>query len=599
MEKRKVSASAVVRDIRSGLDAAGLMEKYLLTHKQLGNVLEKLVAAGRLSGEEAAKLNAPSPIGTVPEVSSAPPSLNANDVHQSEQPLLPNERTESESDIRPHISATGASKQSLLMRGILAGVLMVGFYGLALAIAAVLIYIPYTLWGYHRHVPIKLTFFCIVGAAVVVWSILPRWDRFVPPGVLLDPRHHPLFFEHLKAISKASNQKMPAEVYLVPDVNAWVAQRGGIMGIGSRPVMGVGLMLLHVLRVSEFRAVVAHEFGHYFGGDTKLGPWIYKTRAAIFRTLENLSKHSTILQLPFVWYGKLFLRLTHAISRRQEYTADELSARIVGARPLTTGLQAVHEAAIAFDAFWMQDMAPALSAGYRPPMGAGFSVFMQSEPIKNAVAHALDDAPAEEDPYQTHPSLSDRIEAVKDLPLGPDPHNDKFAITLLRDASGLEGAIFKFMSGQEEYAKLKPIEWNDVGKLVLLPNYKSLAKTYSSAFHNVTPEQLPESLSRVKEAIHRLATQQQLQLRGDQVNGFTGHLLGSVLSVVLSENGWSIQAPLGEDVFLAKSDKEIFPFAIVKTLESGKMSTSGWRQLCSEAGISTIDLERAAQKVAV
>ena len=27
--------------------------------------------------------------------------------------------------------------------------------------------------------------------------------------------------------------------------------------------------------------MLAHEFGHFYGGDTKLGPWIYKTRAAI------------------------------------------------------------------------------------------------------------------------------------------------------------------------------------------------------------------------------------------------------------------------------------------------------------------------------
>ena len=36
-------------------------------------------------------------------------------------------------------------------------------------------------------------------------------------------------------------QTMPEEVYVVNAVNAFVAQRGGIMGIGSRRVMGIGL----------------------------------------------------------------------------------------------------------------------------------------------------------------------------------------------------------------------------------------------------------------------------------------------------------------------------------------------------------------------
>ena len=121
---------------------------------------------------------------------------------------------------------------------------------------------------------------------------------------------------------------MPSEVYLVPDVNAWVSSRGGVMGFGSRRVMGIGLPLLHVTRVAEMEAVLAHEFGHYHGGDTRLGPWIYKTRTAIGRTLEALG--DGWLQVPFRAYGNFFLRVTQAISRAQEFTADRLAATLFG-----------------------------------------------------------------------------------------------------------------------------------------------------------------------------------------------------------------------------------------------------------------------------
>ena len=49
--------------------------------------------------------------------------------------------------------------------------------------------------------------------------------------------------------------------------------------------MIVGLPLLHLVSERGLRAVIAHEFGHYAGGDTKLGPWIHRTRAAIGRTI--------------------------------------------------------------------------------------------------------------------------------------------------------------------------------------------------------------------------------------------------------------------------------------------------------------------------
>ena len=51
--------------------------------------------------------------------------------------------------------------------------------------------------------------------------------------------------------------------------------------------MAVGLPLLSVLNISEFRGVVAHEFGHYDSGDTSIGPWVYKTQAAMIRTFIN------------------------------------------------------------------------------------------------------------------------------------------------------------------------------------------------------------------------------------------------------------------------------------------------------------------------
>jgi Zn-dependent protease with chaperone function len=136
-----------------------------------------------------------------------------------------------------------------------------------------------------------------------LWSIFPRIDKFIAPGPKLEPSEHPKFFELLEEVAAKTKQEMPAEVYLCPEVNAWVTQRGGFMGIGSRRVMGVGLPLLQAFTVSEFSAVLAHEFGHYYGGDTKMGPWIYKTRGMIGRTIYGLG--DSWIQKPFLLYGKL------------------------------------------------------------------------------------------------------------------------------------------------------------------------------------------------------------------------------------------------------------------------------------------------------
>src|SRR5215510_1114752 len=194
------------------------------------------------------------------------------------------------------------STPSLFWRATLAVLLMVGFYAFAFSIIGILLFIPYAEIAYVKqvnYVTVKIGFFCIAGAFIILWSILPRIDRFVPPGLIVHPSEHPKLFQMLKQIGEVTSQSLPAEVYLTNEMNAWVTNRGGVMGFGSRRVMGIGLPLMAVLSTSQLRAVVAHEFGHYHGGDTKLGPWIYKTRIAIGRTIYELERNESSLRILF------------------------------------------------------------------------------------------------------------------------------------------------------------------------------------------------------------------------------------------------------------------------------------------------------------
>ena len=70
---------------------------------------------------------------------------------------------------------------SLAANATLAVVLMFGFYLFALGIIGVLLFIPYATWVYLGSLPLKIAFFCVVGAGVIFYSILPRPDRFIEP----------------------------------------------------------------------------------------------------------------------------------------------------------------------------------------------------------------------------------------------------------------------------------------------------------------------------------------------------------------------------------------------------------------------------------
>jgi Zn-dependent protease with chaperone function len=179
--------------------------------------------------------------------------------------------------------------------------MVIASYLFVLLLAAACVYLPYLALrrsdspGFQI---IALFLFGIVISATILWSLLPHLDKFNPPGLLLDAATQPRLFTELENIAVALNEPMRREVYLIGDVNAWVADRSGFLGIGSRRVMGLGLPLLSILTVSQFRAVLAHECAHYYGGDTSLGPWVYKTQTAIVRIFRTSDRWVSLRASP-------------------------------------------------------------------------------------------------------------------------------------------------------------------------------------------------------------------------------------------------------------------------------------------------------------
>ena len=174
-------------------------------------------------------------------------------------------------------------RRSLLLFAMLAIVMVVFSYLFTLLLAVACVYLP---WLAVSNLPNFQTFALLLGgivvAGVMFWSLVPRPDKFEAPGVLLQPASHPRLFAEIENIAASLREPVPREIYLISDPNAWVADRGGLMGFGSRRVMGLGLPLLAALNISQFRAILAHEFAHYYGGDTSLGPWVHRKRRVSF-----------------------------------------------------------------------------------------------------------------------------------------------------------------------------------------------------------------------------------------------------------------------------------------------------------------------------
>jgi Zn-dependent protease with chaperone function len=481
----------------------------------------------------------------------------------------------------PVAPPSGAEAQSLARRALLAVALTIGFYLLAVVIAGLMFFIPYAEWNYAGRLHIKLAFCCVLAGGVILWAIVPRRDRFTPPGPLLLPREQPELFAVLRSVARDMGQEMPAEVYALGEMNAWVMDRGGIMGYGSRRVMGLGLPLLQVLNVSQAKGVIAHEFGHFYGGDTKLGPWIYRTRSAMMRTLDMLGDES-IVQKPFVWYGNAFMRITQTISRGQEFTADRMAAGIVGTAAMVEGLRVIHGGGQFFDAFWRNEYAPALDKGFRPPLANGFARFLQVPKIAEAVTEVVKEEmeSGETDIYDSHPSLRDRVAALERVRVEKKELTAP-ALSLLRQVDKLEESLLNGFAEQNGGAKFSPIHWEQVGTQVWIPLWEEQLDAHRDLLKGLRLQALPEILQD-REAKSRLT--KGMSISSEETDGFLTWVVGAALAVHLTRKGWHPDATPGNDITLKKDGIDLFPFVSIRELMAGEGGGGSWGRIVDEVG---------------
>lgn len=217
------------------------------------------------------------------------------------------------------------------------------------------------------------------------------------------------------------------EILVTPAFNASVAQvpKLGVFG-WSRSYLLLGLPLMEQLAPDEFRAVLAHELAHLSRGHGRFSRWIYRVRLTWGRVFEEMSRPEPVgfsfrpLIIKFVdWFWPRFNAHAFVLSRHNEYEADSVAARTVGAGQLANSLQrmALHTRHLE-ERVW-SDIWKLAQTEATPP-----------NDVFTRVCRALRTGPSEEERFRwmeqefrvtttnadTHPCLSDRLRAVGQLP---------------------------------------------------------------------------------------------------------------------------------------------------------------------------------------
>jgi hypothetical protein len=367
--------------------------------------------------------------------------------------------------------------------------------------------------------------------------------------------------------------------------------------------MGLGLPLFSVLTVSQFRAVLAHEFAHYYGGDTSLGPWVYRTKMAIVRIFENVGSLGQLARIAILGvmylvvssvlsaYFKLFLRAINLVSRRQEYRADELACLVAGRQPLIDGLRAIHGAAMAWPFYWKNEVAPTLGDGTLPAITDGFARFLAAPHISDAVNKNLEKnlQEAKINPYDTHPPLRNRITATEKLSALSAQEDTRPATALLDRLQVLELQFVEDRIPDIKPGTLKYVSWDEVALRITIPAWQKAVDQHATVLKGVTAESIPGQIPNFPEIGSRIPDPAGMLLAPDQRTQRAGQLFAAALALALIENSWELNVQPG--VFhLRRGTDELNPFLAVQELMAGKRSCDDWVRQCKTFGISHLAL---------
>jgi heat shock protein HtpX len=474
-------------------------------------------------------------------------------------------------------------RPSLARRAFVAVAILLGFYLITAAIALALLPIPIVVFlksDHFRPVPLLaigaccwIPAYCLLAG---LFGVKPR--PFQPPGQLLRREDAPSLFAMIDEVARAAKTAPPARVYVSPMPDMFVTETGrGLFGTKSERVLCIGAPYLATFSVAELRAVLAHELGHFAGGDLRLVGVVAFTEGA-FRSVLLATETDAFRQGTTHWtidagariaeaigrglvkvFAKIYVFLTHPMSRRQELAADVLAAEIAGRDASISALERAHVDHPLYESYLETEVAPAIRGGAMPTdLLEGFTRFRSrlGERGKLAVLEQLVSS-EKTDPFDTHPALSDRVAALRALPPAREQVVGAAARTLLDGAFDLDrwlvdATLSKLVSptaGPVRYMTWRELETQWVPTLLAERGRRTAAQLHPLFPHARTVGEMLAGVVGAFEAgqAHQLVASIEPDVQRQNTVVVGGRTLLALLEATLLERGATIADSLGED----------------------------------------------------
>jgi Zn-dependent protease with chaperone function len=220
--------------------------------------------------------------------------------------------------------------------------------------------------------------FVVAGAMLVFFVIkflFKRTQTNYSGMVEIRESEQPGLFAFIKKLTNETGSPMPKKIFVTANVNAGVFYNSSFwsMFFPVRKNLQIGLGLVNSVNVSEFKAIMAHEFGHFSQRSMKFGSYVYNLNKVIHNMLfenkgyeklmdtwarmHSIFRLMAVINIYLVKGMQAILKKIYLIvnktymglSREMEYHADTIAAYVSGSNQAVSSLKRVEIGQICYD----------------------------------------------------------------------------------------------------------------------------------------------------------------------------------------------------------------------------------------------------------
>lgn len=269
-------------------------------------------------------------------------------------------------------------------------------------------------------IPIKLIAVLVIGGLVTIFtlvrSLFIKIER-VDPGRSLKYEEAPGLWDLSRSVAVNLNTRPVDDIRITPGTELCVYEKGTWRERSqdkAQRVMLLGIGVLNDFKQNGFRAVLAHEYGHFTHRDTAGGDIAIRVNNDMMKFAHAMiaTGQANWWNIAFQFlrvYHFIFRRISHGATRLQEVLADRVAALQYGPLAFEEGLTHVVGKSVEFHHLAVKEIEDSVAV-QRALQNLYELRLEQNSDLQKQIEESLNRETSEDD---THPSPNDRFRLTR------------------------------------------------------------------------------------------------------------------------------------------------------------------------------------------